>query len=61
MSITTIIVNYNAGELLQQEGFVIGPGVAYGPHGKEYFRLSLTTPEEDIKEGMVRLKRFLGK
>jgi LL-diaminopimelate aminotransferase len=50
-----------AGELLQQEGFVIGPGVAYGPHGKEYFRLSLTTPEEDIKEGIARLRRFLGK
>lgn len=50
-----------ARDLLMQEGFVVGPGVAYGPHGKEYFRLSLTTPEEDIREGLARLKRFLSK
>jgi LL-diaminopimelate aminotransferase len=50
-----------ARDLLMQEGFVVGPGVAYGPHGKEYFRLSLTTPEDDIREGLARLKRFLGK
>lgn len=48
-----------ASDLLQREGFVIGPGAAYGPHGKEYFRLSLTTTEEDIAKGLKRLKRFL--
>jgi len=50
-----------ARDLLMREGFVVGPGVAYGPHGKEYFRLSLTTPEEDIRAGLARLRRFLGK
>jgi len=50
-----------ARDLLMQEGFVVGPGVAYGPHGQEYFRLSLTTPEEDIREGLARLKKFIRK
>ncbi len=50
-----------ASELLLQEGFVVAPGAGYGPHGKDYFRLSLTTPEEDIRKGMAKLKRFMGK
>jgi LL-diaminopimelate aminotransferase len=50
-----------ASDLLQQEGFVVGPGLAYGPHGKDYFRLSLTAQENDIREGLARLTRFLGK
>jgi LL-diaminopimelate aminotransferase len=48
-----------AGELLETEGFVVGPGSAYGPHGKGFFRLSLTTPEDDIRKGLARLEAFL--
>lgn len=48
-----------AGDLLETEGFVVGPGSAYGPHGKGYFRLSLTTPEDDIRKGLSRLEAFL--
>ncbi len=48
-----------AGDLLETEGLVVGPGSAYGPHGKGYFRLSLTTPENDIRKGLARLEAFL--
>ena len=48
-----------ASELLGETGFVVGPGAAYGPHGEGYFRLSITTPEEEIEKGMAKLKEFL--
>ena len=48
-----------ASELLAQTGFVVGPGAAYGPHGEGYFRLSITTPEEEIQKGLAKLKEFL--
>lgn len=48
-----------ASELLGETGFVVGPGAAYGPHGEGYFRLSITTPEEEIEKGMAKLGEFL--
>lgn len=48
-----------ASSLLEKTGFVVGPGGAYGPHGEGYFRLSITTPDEEIKEGLARLRDFI--
>lgn len=45
-------------DLLEQKGLVVTPGVGYGPSGEKFFRLSMTSPDERIEEGMKRLKEF---
>jgi len=45
---------------LLEEGVAITPGSAFGDY-KEYFRLSLTLPEEDIKQGLEKIAFFLQK
>ncbi|HUW64657.1 MAG TPA: LL-diaminopimelate aminotransferase [Spirochaetia bacterium] len=42
--------------VLERAGVVITPGTGYGPHGEGWFRLSLTTPTERIREALVRLE-----
>lgn len=49
-----------AGRLLDDTGVVVTPGVGYGPHGEGYIRLSLTTPDESIDEGLRRLEAWRG-
>jgi LL-diaminopimelate aminotransferase len=44
-----------AGRLLDETGVVVTPGVGYGQAGEGYVRLSLTTPDEQIDEGLARL------
>jgi len=44
-----------AGRLLDDTGVVVTPGVGYGSQGEGYVRLSLTTPDEDVDEGLRRL------
>ncbi|MBI5250665.1 MAG: LL-diaminopimelate aminotransferase [Desulfomonile tiedjei] len=46
-------------DLLEKQGLVVTPGVGYGPSGEKYFRISMTSPDERIDEGMKRLKEFL--
>ncbi len=46
--------------VLEKTGIVITPGSGYGPNGEGYFRISLTIPEERIREAAMRLKAHLG-
>lgn len=46
-------------DFLKQK-FVAGtPGSAFGPYYDDYIRLSFATSEENIKEGLARLKSFV--
>lgn len=45
-----------ATRLLDEAGVVVTPGVGYGPSGEGYVRISLTTPDADIDEGLRRLR-----
>lgn len=47
-------------DLLERQGLVVTPGVGYGPSGEKFFRLSMTSPDERIDEGIRRLKQFHG-
>lgn len=49
-----------AEDLLEKAGVVVTPGVGYGEHGEGYFRISLTTPDERLKEALDRLTSALG-
>ncbi len=44
-----------AGRLLDDTGVVVTPGIGYGERGEGYIRLSLTTPDDRIEEGLRRL------
>jgi LL-diaminopimelate aminotransferase len=44
-----------ATRLLEDTGVVVTPGIGYGAHGEGYIRLSLTTPDDRIDEGLRRL------
>jgi LL-diaminopimelate aminotransferase len=50
-------VNFCA-DLLDQKGLIVTPGVGYGPSGENYFRISMTSPDERITEGLARLEAF---
>jgi LL-diaminopimelate aminotransferase len=41
--------------VLERTGVVISPGGAYGPSGEGFFRISLTTPDEQLLEAVRRL------
>jgi LL-diaminopimelate aminotransferase len=41
--------------LLEERNVVVTPGNGYGPSGEGYIRLSLTTPDDRIEEGIHRL------
>jgi len=47
--------------LLKNAGVLCAPGVGFGRYGAGYLRFSLTVPERDIKDGLVRLNKFLSK
>jgi len=49
-----------AGRLLDDTGVVVTPGIGYGAQGEGYVRLSLTTPDESIEEGLRRLAAWRG-
>ncbi|MEN8208146.1 MAG: pyridoxal phosphate-dependent aminotransferase [Candidatus Fermentibacteria bacterium] len=44
-------------ELLEEEGLAVIPGSAFGAEG--YIRLSFAASDDDIREGVSRLNRFL--
>jgi LL-diaminopimelate aminotransferase len=46
-------------ELLETRALVVTPGLGYGPGGKDFFRISMTAPDERIDEGMKRLRAFM--
>jgi LL-diaminopimelate aminotransferase len=44
-----------ATKLLDEAGVVVIPGVGYGDYGEGYIRLSLSTPDDRLEEGLSRL------
>jgi LL-diaminopimelate aminotransferase len=44
-----------AGQLLDATGVVVTPGIGYGTYGEGYIRLSITTPDDRVDEGLRRL------
>ena len=47
-----------ATRVLDEAGVVVTPGPGYGPTGEGYVRLSLTTPDERLEEGVRRLEKL---
>ena len=45
-----------ATELLDKHSVVVTPGRGYGQAGEGYIRLSLTTPDDRVEEGLRRLE-----
>jgi LL-diaminopimelate aminotransferase len=45
--------------VLEEAAVVISPGSMYGPSGEGFFRISLTTPDEPLREAVQRLKAHL--
>ena len=46
--------------VLEESGVVLSPGSAYGPSGEGFFRISLTVPDERLREAVGRLRSSLG-
>jgi LL-diaminopimelate aminotransferase len=47
-----------ATKLLDEVGVVVIPGNGYGKYGEGYIRLSLTLPDDELDEGLKRLKKL---
>jgi len=59
-----IPANYTASQdfamdLLANQGVIISPGVGFGQFGEGYFRISLTTPDARLEEGLARIGKFI--
>lgn len=48
-----------ADRIMREAHVVILPGTAFGIHGEGYIRFSYVSSEEDIKEGLRRMKEYL--
>jgi aminotransferase len=48
-------------QLLQQEKVAVVPGTAFGACGEGFVRCAYATSMENLKEAMVRMKRFVGR
>ena len=46
-------------ELLEKERVVVVPGHAFGEKSDRYVRLSFATSEENIREGLRRIARYM--
>ena len=46
--------------LLDETCVVVTPGSGYGKYGEGYIRLSLTTPDDRLEEGLARLEKWGG-
>ncbi len=46
-------------ELLASQGVIVSPGVGFGQYGEGYFRISLTTPDPRLDEGLERIRKFI--
>jgi len=44
-------------KLLLESGVVVTPGVGFGEHGEGYFRITLTQPDERLREALLRIQR----
>lgn len=50
-----------AARLIDETGVVVTPGRGYGLNGEGYIRLSVTTPDDRLEEGMRRLEEWSAK
>jgi len=48
-------------KLLEEEKVAVVPGTAFGPYGEDYIRISYASSLDNLKEALVRIKRFLEK
>ena len=48
-----------ANELLEKANVITIPGSAFGPHGEGYLRISYANSEENIKEAVKRIKKYI--
>jgi len=46
--------------LLDRAGVAVTPGTNFGPHGEEYVRISITTPDAQLDEAMARMGEMVG-
>mgnify|MGYP000167723427 CR=1 FL=1 len=58
---THIPSNYSSAQkfaidLLEETGILVVPGTGYGERGEGYFRISITTPTDRLREAMKRLE-----
>jgi LL-diaminopimelate aminotransferase len=44
--------------VLEEAAVVISPGDSYGPSGEGFFRISLTTPDDRLREAVERIRRL---
>jgi len=44
--------------ILREQGLAVLPGVAFGPHGEQRFRISFAGSPETLEEGMAKLADF---
>ena len=47
--------------LLEEEKLALVPGIAFGPQGERHLRISYSSPEPALEEGIRRLGSFLGR
>jgi LL-diaminopimelate aminotransferase len=45
--------------MLEQAAVVVSPGPAYGASGEGYFRVSLTVPDDRLREAVRRIETSL--
>ncbi|MCP3681416.1 MAG: LL-diaminopimelate aminotransferase [bacterium] len=45
--------------VLEKANVVVPPGAGYGPNGEGFFRISLTVPDERLKEAMARIEKAM--
>jgi len=45
--------------VLEQAGVVVSPGSSYGPNGEGYVRMSLTLPDDRLREAVSRIEQHL--
>ena len=45
--------------VLEEAAVVVSPGSMYGPSGEGFFRISLTTPDDRLREAVERMRRHL--
>ncbi len=48
-----------AAELLEREGVAVTPGIAFGPAGEGFVRLSFANSDEILADGAERIRRFV--
>ena len=49
-----------AARLIDETGVVVTPGRGYGLNGEGYIRLSVTTPDDRMEEGLRRIEAWAG-